>query len=326
MPNARRSPASSAPSAAVRGLGYGADVLLLAILALARADDVPSGEAAPAPTAPAAPAPASPTGAEAAPATQPPPLAAKVAGEEIEVREAQEVLRKRAELFEALVQEGYVRRRRQGDDRTVFLSEDPWKPQVIVHDDGWVYFRRQPPRIHAPGRSFADQGSPAAYLLCIIAPTSCISIGGWLVSDRKLSNVQGEVLVETQAKIRAMNDVVARRELSRRLNDDIPRDLEAVWARADLSDAGRKILLFEYWDARTDTPEGDAAKGAIEAFLRGVVQQSDTPYTADELAGLNAKRQSRAALDLSPRALDPMDVPAEPAARAEPPAPTAPAE
>ena len=56
------------------------------------------------------------------------------------------LLRKRAELYEALVEEGYTRRRRRGDDRTVFLSEDPWKPQVFVHDDGWVYFRRQPPR------------------------------------------------------------------------------------------------------------------------------------------------------------------------------------
>lgn len=277
-------------------------MLLLALLSFARADDPPP------------PPPATPTGKAPAPApgSTPPPLSAKVAGEEIDVNESREVLRKRAELFEALVQEGYVRRKRQGEDRTVFLSEDPWKPQVIVHDDGWVYFKRQPPRIHAPGKSFADQGSPAAYLLCIIAPTSCISIGGWLVSDRKLSGVQGEVLASTQEKIRAMNDAVARRELGRRLNDDIPRDLEMVWARTELPASERKVLLFEYWDARTDTPEGEAAKLAIEAFFRGVVQQSDTPFSEAELAALNAKRQSERPLDLSPRpALEPVDAPAE---------------
>ncbi len=306
-------------------------MLLHVLLGLALAADPPPAEPAPtdggaepAPTPTSAPAPAptgtdatpapaapAPTGTSAAPAppavpaapgAQPPPLGARVAGEEIDVPEGQEVLRKRAELFEALVEEGYARRRRQGDDRTVFLSEDPWKPQIVVHDDGWVYFRRQPPRIHAPGKSFADQGSPAAYLLCIIAPTSCVSIGGWLVSDRKLSSVQGEVLVSTQEKIRAMNDAVARRELGRRLNEDIPRDLELVWTRAELAPDQRKALLFEYWDARTDTPEGDAAKEAIESFLRGVVQQSETPYTAEELEALNTKRQSLRPLDLGPRA------------------------
>jgi hypothetical protein len=173
---------------------------------------------------------------------------------------------------------------------------------VFVHDDGWVYFRRQPPRVHAPGRSFADQGTPAAYLLCILAPTSCVSIGGWLVSDRKLSGVQGEVLASTKDKIRAMNDAVARRELGKRLNDDIPRDLERVWAQAELPADERRRLLFEYWDTRTDTPEGDAAKGAIEAFFRGVIQQSESPYSAEELAALNAKRQSVRALVLTPSA------------------------
>jgi len=270
-------------------------VLLIALLAAALAEDgtsaAPSAEAPP-PEAPAAP-PAD---------SQPPPVSARVASEEIDVVESQEVLRKRAELYEALVEEGYIRRRRRGDDRTVFLSEDPWKPQVFVHDDGWVYFRRQPPRVHAPGRSFADQGTPAAYLLCILAPTSCVSIGGWLVSDRKLSGVQGEVLASTKDKIRAMNDAVARRELGKRLNDDIPRDLERVWAQAELPADERRRLLFEYWDTRTDTPEGDAAKGAIEAFFRGVIQQSESPYSAEELAALNAKRQSVRALVLTPSA------------------------
>jgi hypothetical protein len=261
---------------------------MLALLSFAHADDPPL------------PAPAAEASAPTA-GSSPPPLSAKVAGEEIDVNEGREVLRKRAELYEALVREGYVRRRRQGVDRTVFLSEDPWKPQVIVHDDGWVYFKRQPPRIHAPGRSFADQGTPAAYLLCLLAPTSCISVGGWLVSDRKLSGVQGEVLASTQEKIRAMNDAVARREIGRRLNEDIPRDLETVWARTELPASERRALLFAYWDARTDTPEGDAARLAIEAFLRGVVQQSDAPFPEAELAALNAKRQSERPLDLAPR-------------------------
>jgi hypothetical protein len=261
------------------------------------------------PASPAADPPASPAPARAEPVLAPPPapvvppLHARVAGEELEVQGSQEVLRKRAELYESLVREGYTRRLRK-TDRTVFLSEDPWKPRVIVHDDGWIYFRREPPRIHAPGRSFTDQGSPAAYLLCILAPTSCVSIGGWLVSPRKLGAVKADVVDTTREKVRGMNDAVARRELGYRLNTDIPRDLDAIWQRIELSPEDRRVLLFEYWDSRTDTPEGAAAKEAIESFLRGVVQQSGTPFTVEELTLLNTKRYSRRPLDLGPRAVD----------------------
>lgn len=254
-------------------------ILLLSLL-LAYADD-------PAPPVPAAPA-------EVTPAPAPPVRGREV----ITITAEDEVLRRRAEVFEALTQEGYIRRRRQGDDRTVFLSEDPWKPQVVVHDDGWVYFRRQPPRVHAPGKSFADQGSPAAYLLCIIAPTACVSVGGWLVSDRKLGAIKGQVMDSTQDKIRAMNDAVARRELGRRLNEDIPADLDKVWARTEIDVSQRKVLLYAYWDSRTETPEGEAAKEAITAWFRGVVQTSDTPFTAAELATLNETRASLEPLQL----------------------------
>ncbi|MFN7143708.1 MAG: hypothetical protein ACK4YP_08040 [Myxococcota bacterium] len=280
-------------------------MLLLALAGLLHAADPAPGTPADTDAADAPAETPEGTPAEGPPAlgTTPPPLGARVAGETIEVTDSQEVLRRRAAVFQELVDEGYTRRIRR-DDRTIFLSEDPWKPRVIVHDDGWVYFKRQPPRLHAPGRSFADQGTPASYLLCIVMPTSCISVGGWLVSPRKLGGVQASVMDETKDEVRAMNDAVARRELGRRLNEDIPRDLERVWARVELPAAQRRALLFEYWDLRTDTPEGESAKRAIEAFLRGVVQQSDTPFTPEELAALNAKRQSLAPLSLAPPSLE----------------------
>lgn len=283
--------------------------LLLAGLLHAQ-EPAPAVPPAPGSSVPTAPAPEPPPrnepGAEPAaePGSQPPPVGARVAGEEIDVIRSEEVLRKRAELYEALVHEGYVRRLRR-DDRTVFLSETPWKPRVIVHDDGWVYFRREPPRLHAPGKSFSDQGTPASYLLCIIMPTACVSVGGWVVSPRKKDAVESALVDSTRDKVRALNDAVARRELGARLNQDIPRDLEAIWTRSELAPEHRRVLLFAYWDTRTDTPEGRAAKGAVEAFLRGVVQQSNTPFAADELAALNAGRESIDPLDLSPRVLEP---------------------
>lgn len=195
------------------------------------------------------------------------------------------VARARDALNLALRAEGYTRTERL-DDRTVFKSTSPWKPRVILHDDGWIYLRRQAPRVHSPGKSFSDQGSPAAYLWCVILPTACVSLGGWTVSEKKLNAVEGQVLDATRDEVRALNDAIARQALARRVNDDIPTDLDRIWKLSDPPEIRRR-LLFEYWDSRTDTPEGAQARAAIEAFLRAVVQTSDAPFTEAELAEYN---------------------------------------
>lgn len=270
---------------------------LLLWIGIARAVDAAPPVASP----PAPPAVVAPVDAPVAePPPEPPP-----SGEEVIIYEETEVARRRGEVYQALRAEGYRKGRDLGD-RTVFLPRSAWKPQVVVYDDGWVALRRSPPRIHAPGRSFADQGRPTEYLLCIIMPTSCISIGGWLVSKRKLDPIKEEVLDATREEVRALNDAVARRELVHRLNEDIPGDLEAIWAREELSPADRHLLLYTYWDTRTETPEGMEARAAIRGFLVGVVQGSATPITAAELARLNAGRESEAPLVLPvPEETDP---------------------
>jgi hypothetical protein len=210
-----------------------------------------------------------------------------------------EVQRRRAEVYAALRAEGYRKGRRKGEYQ-VFNSDVPWGPRVLVHDDGWVITRRAPPRVHPPGRSFADEGSPAEYLWCLLAPPLCVSIGGWTISERKLAPAKAEVLDATHDEVRALNDAVARRALSTRVGSDIPADLEAIWSRADLPPEQRRLLLFTYWDTRTDTPEGAAARAAVRSFLIAVVQTSDTPFTAQELARLNETRTFRDALVLDP--------------------------
>ena len=215
-----------------------------------------------------------------------------------------EELRRRAELFQELRDGGYRKGKRRGDF-TVFNSYVPWEPRVLVHDDGWILVKRAPPRIHAPGRSFADEGKKREYLWCLIAPTACVSVGGWVVSDAKLGPRIAEVYDRTHDEVRSLNDAVARRAMETRLNTQIPADLEAIWGRADAPVEERRRLLFLYWDTRTDTPEGDAAREAIHAFLEGVVQVSATPYTPEELERLNAGRTSREALSLSAGATRP---------------------
>ncbi len=213
------------------------------------------------------------------------------------IQEGSEVLRRRAELFQKLDQVGYRKGVRRGEWQ-VFNSETPWEPRVLVHDDGWVELKRAPPRVHPPGRSFSDEGSPAEYLWCVLAPPFCVSVGGWVVGERKLQGARAEVLDGLRIEVDALNDAVARRELARRVNTEIPKDLERVWAHADVAPSERRRLLFVYWDTRTDTPEGEQAREAIRAFLIGVVQQSAEPFTAEELRGLNAARGAPSPLAL----------------------------
>lgn len=223
--------------------------------------------------------------AQDAPPASPPAPPPERADETVVIWADPAVARARDALNLALRDEGYVRTERL-EDRTVFKSSSPWKPRVILHDDGWIYLRREPPRVHSPGKSFADQGSPAAYLWCVIMPTACVSIGGWVVGEKKLNTIEGRVLEATRDEVEALNEAIARHALARRLNDDIPADLERIWGLPDPPEVRRR-LLFEYWDSRTDTEAGAQARRAIEAFVRAVVQTSPTPFTDAELAEFN---------------------------------------
>ncbi len=217
--------------------------------------------------------------------------------ETVEVWGDSRVAMARAALYQSLRDAGY-RKGVHRDDETVFRSYTPWEPRVIVNDDGWVYLKREPPRVHPPGESFSDQGSRAGYLWCVIAPTACISVGGWLVSPTKLNAAKAEVLDATRDEVHALNEAVARHYLERRVNTDIPLDLERVWT-AELSVEKRRELLLEYWDSRVDSPEGDRARKAVEAFMRGVVMQSETPFTDAEIAEMNRTRSCARALVLT---------------------------
>jgi len=260
-------------------------VILAFIVTLALAADEPAP--APNPGPPAAPAPA----ANPPPPTPPaPPSAADDDDVDatVTVWGDSRVAAARAALNQSLRDEGY-RKGEHRDDRTIFRSYTPWEPRVIVHDDGWVYLKREPPRVHSPGWSFGDQGSKANYLWCIIAPTACVSVGGWMVSPKKLEAAKSDVLAATHDEVVALNDAVARHYLELRLNEEIPADLERVWA-APIPAGERRELLFQYWDSRVDDAQGDMARRAVEAFMRGVVMQSSDPYTPAEISDMDGRR------------------------------------
>jgi hypothetical protein len=91
---------------------------------------------------------------------------------------------------------------------------------------------------------------------------------------------------------------VADTATMQRVNVDIPTELDAIWADPGLTPVERRRRIYSFWDTRTPTPEGDAARRAVEAFIRGVVQASDDPFGTGELDALNALRVGERALAL----------------------------
>ena len=223
----------------------------------------------------------------------------EVQGAEVEIIAAPEVARARDELIQRLRAEGYTRVERR-DGATVLLHALPYHPQVIIHDDGWIEVKRSPIRFHSPGRQFADEGPIAAYLWCIIAPHLCVSPGGLVISKRKLDPLKAEVYDSTRFELRQLNDAVAAVATERRIGHDIPEELARIWGDASIPAPERRRRLLELWDSRTDTPEGEAARQAIEAFLNAVVQGSAEPFTVEELTAFEARRTAPRPLSLRP--------------------------
>lgn len=224
-------------------------------------------------------------------------LAQDIPQEEVVVYPDRQEAEARAAITAALKEQGYRRKERVGD-AIVYKNDAPWKPQVWLHDDGWVDLRRQPPRVHSPVASFADERSKLWYLLCVpTLMTACVSPGGWLLGPRKLGPLEQDALEAIHDDVVRMNDAVAKRHMQGRLYDQIPTDLAVIWGGAEPAEARRRAL-FAYWDERTETPDGQSARQVIVNFLDGVVQTSADRFSAAELATLNAGRRSQAPLVL----------------------------
>jgi hypothetical protein len=230
-----------------------------------------------------------------------PPVEEDIPGETIIVYDTAEVVRARDALTQGLRKEGYARHEREGDAE-VFKHSVPWHPQVLVHDDGWIEFRNQPPRIHSPGKSFADQGSLLNYLWCVpTLMTACVSPGTWIVSRNKVNEVKGDTLDAIRGQTLSFGDAVMRARLQGRLYDEVPKLLAKTWADTSVPAADRRRALFQFWDSRVEGEAGDRVRAAVEAFMIAVVQASKEPYGAEELATLNASRRGARALQLRHR-------------------------
>jgi hypothetical protein len=223
------------------------------------------------------------------------PERADLASEEIIVYGEQRVAQARQAVVAELSELGYGAEVVDRGDFVVYRNEDAWKGEVVLHDDGWVRVKRQPLRVEGRQMPWARLNSPGAWAGCFVWPWLCVRWTGATLSHRRWMGVEKRTTTEIDPQVRELGDRVADLAVAHTVQD-LPAQLEALWTNGTpLSGEGtlatyeeRRAALLDYWGSRTDTVWGDEVKRAVEAFVYGVVQSSDHPFTTEELDAFDA--------------------------------------
>lgn len=209
--------------------------------------------------------------------------AAEPVDEEITVFGSPRVIQARQDLMDQLTLQGFSKVKRR-DGKWVLLQGSKgklglggiWKGKIELHDSGLVQHKRR--GLHG------------------VLPT------GW-VGPRKLGAFRSQTIEAAAPQIRALGDRMADDAVASKL-DWLPQALQELWDHGTPIDGGpplkthqqRRSALLQYWESRTETVWGQQVRNAVQAFLRGVVQPSEHPFTEEEIAVFNA--QSRAKPEL----------------------------
>ena len=142
--------------------------------------------------------------------------------------------------------------------------------------------------------------SAGAWLGCVLYPFACVRPGGQVVGTRKFRSVETRTSESVSPDVSEWADRVADLAVGEKAQV-LPDRLQALWddgvpleegAPTVDSPEARRAAILAYWESRTDNEWGEALRRVVESFVRGVVQNSDHPYTDREIRQFN--RRSRA--------------------------------
>lgn len=214
---------------------------------------------------------------------------APVTGEVIYVYD-EAVKRAREELDITLRQMGY-HTRRSGDGRTTYGHGDPWRPWVVVDDEGWMRIRRAPVQFGKPDLPGIWSG-PLGYLVCLTQPTACVHVGGVVINRRKLAWQKEAVSRKLEPRVRAYREAVRDRAMTRRVEQELPEALDLLWQEGvPLAEGNdpldtpreRRQALVDFWYSRAPTPWGQEVRRVVEDFVRYEVQAGPHPFSPAEI-------------------------------------------
>lgn len=186
----------------------------------------------------------------------------------------------------ALRARGYVRVLRLGQ-RSIYLHPQLWRPRVMVHDQGFARISRGPPVLPA--------GASIERLEWGAEPTEVYTTHWVVQSRRKRAGRKRDLALMLSSHLRAIRDVhVDQAQAQRRL---VLRDqLVEIWFDGHTADGtavptyrARRHAIFDLWCHTTPGASGAEVRDAIERFVDKIVQRSDHPYSAWELAWLDQK-------------------------------------
>jgi len=194
-----------------------------------------------------------------------------VASEEIVVHGDLEIARRRAALERGIRNLDYQPGKRKGDT-VVYRPYSPWKPSVVVHDEGFMIVKRSPVRFAPPTK----QRRAVDYLWCIPPfGLMCIRPGGQVVSPAKLNHQKARVAYTVDPDLRDWREAIVSRAWSARVGEEIPTLLDATWqdgvpikGEAVLeTPAQRRAAILDFWSGRACNDEGQEVRDLVALFL-----------------------------------------------------------
>ncbi len=231
-----------------------------------------------------------------------------VPGEEVLIVGDSAVERARHEVTRSLAEQGYEPKRRK-DGVTVYLHPVPYKPKVLVYDDGFVVIRRRGFAYTPPNVGDVPRGLEIALrsTLCVLAPIYCFHAPGLVMSPARLEQQKERVVEGVEDEVRAYNDALASRALGSRLQE-IADLLDAIWLLGQHTDTGevlptpelRRAALLAFWESRADNEYGDHVRRMVEDYMNFEVQSSPFPFTDQEVSETNRTRHCQRELALVP--------------------------
>ncbi len=254
-----------------------------------------------------APAPAGPPGFEALPAGAELELPAE-ADEDVTVYGVAAIRAARARLDAKMEDLGWEKREVRPDGSAVYAGPEAWLGAAIVSADGLLHFRRRwvwttpqrpvemPPSGNIP---YADRvartGEPG------------VGVEGGLhgpAGQRKVRAAHDAVREGTVDELGAIRIAIAGTAIADVLAA-LPARFGRLWSEGEplagdrvlATPEERRAALVEWWATRPATPEGLAAQRALVDFVVEVVQRSEHPFGADELAAAHARAPEAPRLD-----------------------------
>ncbi|MCB9741446.1 MAG: hypothetical protein H6741_29350 [Alphaproteobacteria bacterium] len=220
-------------------------------------------------------------------AQETPPDDEDAPGMEVVIRETPNVTKARADVDLKLEDLGYRKGIHLGR-RTLYVNVQPWKPIVILFEEGFVrvHGHSVTPMAILPRPQTPDGQPTKVYIEAV----------GVFGNPRATRALEGRVVRELHPWVRDWQDAISAEAQAWR-KEELRQLARAIWEQGVAPDgaaleepSARRMALAELWLYTADNSAGAEARAIVMDYIDQVVQRSGAPYTEAELEHVNARR------------------------------------